>query len=128
MTSEFQQMLTQIANLEDLEDSLTDGYATDFSEEQRGQILHWTFIIIITFMSVFDLVEPFIANTLKCQITKCQVFILMRLHLNLPVQDLGYRFNVSRLGQQHQEFLPGHPCIFKRMKVSVCGLPEMSFT
>ncbi|XP_028403929.1 uncharacterized protein LOC114526517 [Dendronephthya gigantea] len=51
----------------------------------------------LVLMQVFGLCEPFISTTSQSALNKFEQFILvlLRLRLNLPLKDLGYRFNVS---------------------------------
>ena len=58
---------------------------------------HYTGLIYVTLMSLFQFLEPHISQTARSHLTKFQklVLVLMRLRLNLGVQDLGYRFNVT---------------------------------
>ena len=52
----------------------------------------------LVLMQVFQLCEPYISTTANSILDKFQQFImvLMRLRLDLPLKDLGYRFNVSK--------------------------------
>ena len=54
---------------------------------------------VITLMFVFDFISPLITHTSRSALSKLQQFILtlMRLTLNLPLQDLAYRFGISTL-------------------------------
>ena len=51
----------------------------------------------MTLMTVFNFISPFLNVTARSSLTKFQQFVmtLMRLRLNLPVQDLADRFGVS---------------------------------
>ena len=48
-------------------------------------------------LAIFNFVSPFVSNTHRNSLTKWNEFIavLMRLRLNMPLQDLAYRFKVS---------------------------------
>ena len=52
---------------------------------------------IETLDAVFELIEPFISETSQSVLSKVMQFILflMRIRLNLSVEDLGYRFKIS---------------------------------
>ena len=48
--------------------------------------------------AVFDLLSPHITSHAKCSLSHFQklILVLMRLRLNLSVQDLAYRFNILK--------------------------------
>lgn len=52
----------------------------------------------LVLMQIFQLCEPYITTTSLSALSKFEQFImvLMRLRLNLQLQDLAYRFNVSK--------------------------------
>ena len=48
--------------------------------------------------AVLDLISPHVTDHAKCSLSKFQklILVLMRLRLNLSVQDLAYRVNISK--------------------------------
>ncbi|XP_013869526.1 uncharacterized protein LOC106521487 [Austrofundulus limnaeus] len=110
MRVEFQGMMSKIRNLED---SLTAATITAQSFESNVEkVKYYTGLpSFATLLSVFTLVEPFIAETVKCQITKFQKLILtlMRLRLSAPLKDLAFRFNMFTAAAS-RIFFAGHPC------------------
>lgn len=51
----------------------------------------------ITLAALFDFIQPYILDISRSPVTKFQKFmlVLMRLRLNVPVQDLAYRFQIG---------------------------------
>ena len=52
---------------------------------------------LVMLIHVFRLVPPYIKSSSTCSLSKFQQFILvlMRMRLNVPLQDLAYRFCIS---------------------------------
>ena len=66
-----------------------------FKEDDK--VKHYTGLCYKTLMALFIYLEPNITHTSRRYLTKFQklVLVLMKLRLNLGIQDLGYRFKVS---------------------------------
>jgi len=52
----------------------------------------------LTLMQVFQLLEPFVQESTRSTLSKFEklMLVLMKLRLNLPLQDLAYRFDISK--------------------------------
>ena len=70
---------------------------TDFEEDDDKVTYYTRLPNSVVLMSLFDLISPGISQRSNCSLTAFQKFIitLMRLRLNLPVQDLAYRYGVG---------------------------------
>ncbi|XP_048749237.2 uncharacterized protein LOC125661304 [Ostrea edulis] len=66
-----------------------------FKEEEK--VKHYTGLSYSILMALFSFLEPHIPYTSRSALTKFQklVLVLMKLRLNLGIQDLGYRFKVT---------------------------------
>ena len=71
----------------------------------------------LTLMALFNFLKPFIPRTAKNALSDFQmlVLVLMRLRLNVPVQDLAYRFGVSK-STVSRSFLSMIHVMYIRMK------------
>ena len=51
-----------------------------------------------TLVQVFNLIEPYLTDSVKSSLTKFEklLMVLMKLRLNLSIQDLAYRFDISK--------------------------------
>ena len=85
----------------------------------------------LTLMAIFNFLEPFILRTAKNALTDFQmlVLVLMRLRLNVPVQDLVYRFGISK-STVSQTFLSMIHVMYVRMKSLIIwpGREELCLT
>lgn len=69
-----------------------------FMEKREHAVKFYTGLPnFLTLMAVFDLVCPAVCNSDKHSLTTFQEFLvtLIRLRLNVPLQDLAYRFDIS---------------------------------
>ncbi|CAC5403235.1 unnamed protein product [Mytilus coruscus] len=66
-----------------------------FTNDEKAK--HYTGLRYIVLMSLFTFLEPHISQTSKSSLSRFQklVLVLMKLRLNLGIQDLGYRFKVT---------------------------------
>lgn len=97
MRFELQSLMTENA---ELKDRLSGTKITpDTFKENEEKVKYYTGLpSFLTMMCVFDLLEPHITHTVRCRVTKFQkmMIVLMKLRLNLSLQDLAYRFDVSK--------------------------------
>jgi len=73
------------------------GDVTPESFKDNIKCKYYTGLIYVTLVSLFEYLEDYISQTSRSNLSKFQkvVLVLMKLRLNLGVQDLAYRFNVS---------------------------------
>jgi hypothetical protein len=97
MRDEVQQLTTENMKLRDELQSFK--FSEEVFENNEEKVRYFTGLPkYILLMGIFNIVEPYIVVTGKSVLSKFEQFVmvLMRLRLNLSVQDLAYRFRVSR--------------------------------
>ena len=97
LKSEVQHLLTENAELK------VKVLGTEFTEESfkcdEEKVKYYTGLPgYSTLVAVLELLDPCIVDCVKTSLSKFQkvILVFMKLRLNLSVQDLAYRFNVSK--------------------------------
>lgn len=117
----------------DLKEKLKENDITpDFFEGNDERVKYYTGLpSFLTLMTIFNFLEPFLPGSGRTALTKFQklVLVLMKLRLNLPVQDLAYRFNVSK-STVSRTFLTVIHVMYIRMKSLIIwpGREELRLT
>ncbi|XP_014679850.1 PREDICTED: uncharacterized protein LOC106819777 [Priapulus caudatus] len=72
-------------------------FSPDTLKNDEAKVKHYTGLTFTVLMALFQFLSPCISVTAKSSVTKFGklMLVLMKLRLNLSLQDLGYRFTVS---------------------------------
>ncbi|CAG2256960.1 unnamed protein product [Mytilus edulis] len=93
--SEFQRLTTENINLKERVSDMKLTPNSLYGKEDKVKYLPE----YLTLMKVFQLLELYIPESSRSPISKFEklMLVLMKLRLNLPIQDLAYKFEVSRI-------------------------------
>ena len=93
--SEFQRVTCENSSLK--EELNSSRFLPESMGKDPEKTKHYTGLTYISLMAVFHFIEEYIPLSAKSVLTKFEkmMMVLMKLRLNLTVQDLGYRFKVS---------------------------------
>jgi hypothetical protein len=95
LRDEFQRLTSENMRLKDkLKET---SFTPESFEKDEEKTKHYTGLNFKTLMAVFTFLAPFIPETSKSVLTKFEkvILVFLKLRLNLSMQDIGYRFNVS---------------------------------
>ena len=107
-------------------------FSPEFFEGNDERVRYFTGLSsYLILMAVFNFLQAYIPRTAKNVLTEFQmlVLVLMRLRLNVPVQDLAYRFGVSK-STVSRTFLTMIHVMYMRMKSLIIwpGREELRLT
>ena len=95
LRAEFQRLTTE--NMELKKRLSENNFTPESLEGDEEKTKHYTGLQFTTLMAIFHFLAPHITETSKSALTKFEkvMLVLIKLRLNLSLQDLGYRFNIS---------------------------------
>lgn len=98
MRSDFQRLTTENINLKERVSDMKLTPNSLYGKEDKVKYLTGL-PEYLTLMKVFQLLELYILESSRSPISKFDklMLVLMKLRLNLPIQDLAYNFEVSRI-------------------------------